>query len=332
LTEPMQNPWDAGTLEWMPNGLYGPRSIPIIVTAYPLWQQPNLVEEVQAGRYYLPNAPTGERETIITSPVEATPQYVQRLAGPGWSPLAAALFTAAFFMLLTVKLYAVALTCGVLAVAFILFWLWGSDAEPVGEVDAGCGLRLPTYVSGPVSHAWWSVVTLMLVAGSLYLAYVFSYLYIWTVSPQQWQQNFPALPAARWHFFSAGMLALAGIFTAAASRILSRSLAAFAVLVLLAIAAMSASLVVEFYAHWTSGLRPDASAYGALTYLASALQLEIVGAIVIIGFYVVARVLAGRLGAVHRVTFDVFMLLTYYAIGQGFLGLLLVHGFPRTVT
>ena len=30
------------------------------------------------------------------------------------------------------------------------------------------------------------MVVLMLVAGSLYLAYVFSYLYLWTVSPQVW--------------------------------------------------------------------------------------------------------------------------------------------------
>ena len=93
----------------------------------------------------------------------------------------------------------------------------------------------------------------------------------------------------------------------------------------------SGSLVIELRAHWITGLRPDASAYGALAYLASTLQLEIVAAVVIIGFYVVARVLAGRLGAVHRVTFDVFILLTYYAIGQGLLGLLLVHGFPRMV-
>ena len=30
-------------------------------------------------------------------------------------------------------------------------------------------------------------------------------------------------------------------------------------------------------------------------------------------------------------TFDTFALLAYYAAGQGLLGLLLVHGFPRAV-
>ena len=55
------------------------------------------------GRYYLPGAPTGRRETIITSAIEASPQYVLRLPGPGWTPFLAAVLTAAFFMLLTVK-------------------------------------------------------------------------------------------------------------------------------------------------------------------------------------------------------------------------------------
>ena len=82
---------------------------------------------------YLPNAPTGARETIITSPIEAAPQYLQRLPGPGWTPFLAAIFTAAFFMLLTVKLVTVALSCGVLAIAFILVWTWGNDPEPLGD-------------------------------------------------------------------------------------------------------------------------------------------------------------------------------------------------------
>ena len=104
LSEPAGNVWKAGTLEWLPNDLYGPRSIPQIESRYPLWQQPDLEREVEAGRFYLPNAPTGVRETIITSPIEAAPQYLQRLPGPGWSPFLAAIFTAAFFMLLTVKM------------------------------------------------------------------------------------------------------------------------------------------------------------------------------------------------------------------------------------
>jgi cytochrome c oxidase subunit I+III len=66
--------------------------------------------------------------------------------------------------------------------------------------------------------------------------------------------------------------------------------------------------------------------------MASALQFEMVAAIVIFGLFVIARCAAGRLDAERRVTYESLALLTYYAVGQGFLGLLLVHGFPRAVS
>ncbi len=332
LSEPAGDPWEAGTLEWLPNGLYGPRSIPHVETTYPLWQQPNLKEDVVAARHYLPNSPTGARETIITSPVEAVPQYLQRLSGPGWSPFAAAVFTAAFFMLLTVKFYTVAVSCGVLAIVFMLVWSWSNDAAPAGDVDIGRGVRVPSYASGPLSHAWWAMVTLMLVAGSLYLSYVFSYLYVWTVAPEPWLTEAPTRPAAIWPAASAAFLVLSAVCMFGANRVLSRSNAAFIALVLASNAALVAALAIEVAAHWIAGLRPDASAYGALSYLASVLQLEIVAAIVILGLYTIARVLAGRLTVKRRVTFEALALLSYYAVGQGLLGLLLVHGFPRAVS
>ena len=332
LTEPAGNVWNAGTLEWLPSDLYGPRSIPHIESRYPLWQQPNLERDVEAARFYLPNAPTGVRETIITSPIEATPQYLQRLPGPGWTPLLAAIFTAAFFMLLTVKLVTIAVACGVLAITFILVWTWGSDPEPLGDVDIGGGIRLPTYVTGPVSHAWWAVVILMLVAGSLYLSFVFSYLYVWTVAPQAWPAGgSQGLPAPALATAAVGLLALGAACTYAAGKMLPQSRTGFVALMLLAVLALPVALALEVAGHWASGLRPDTSGYAALVYLASVLQFQMVAAVVIIGLYTLARLAAGRLHHTRRVTFDTFALLTYYAAGQGLLGLLLVHGFPRAV-
>ncbi|HEX4893018.1 MAG TPA: cytochrome c oxidase subunit I, partial [Hyphomicrobiaceae bacterium] len=122
-----RNPWRAGTLEWLPSGVYGTRSIPRVESREPLWDRPGLAAEVEEGRHYLPNAPTGGRETIVTSAIEAEPQYVLRLPGPGWSPVLAAFFTAACFLLLTVKLVVPAAICGVLAVVATLVWMWGQD-------------------------------------------------------------------------------------------------------------------------------------------------------------------------------------------------------------
>ena len=104
LSDQAGDVWGAGTLEWLDNDAYASRSIPHVLSREPLWDQPGLREDVEAGRYYLPGAPTGRRETIVTSPIEAEPQYLARLPGPGWTPVLAAVFTAAFFLLLTVKL------------------------------------------------------------------------------------------------------------------------------------------------------------------------------------------------------------------------------------
>jgi cytochrome c oxidase subunit I+III len=81
ISEHAGNVWKAGTLEWLPNHVFGPRSIPAVESRYPLWQQPGLERQSEAGDHYLPNAPTGRRETIVTSPIEAMPEYCS--VGPG---------------------------------------------------------------------------------------------------------------------------------------------------------------------------------------------------------------------------------------------------------
>jgi cytochrome c oxidase subunit I+III len=102
-------------------------------------------------------------------------------------------------------------------------------------------------------------------------------------------------------------------------------------LVVLATAAMIAALGLEIAAHWQSGLRPTASSYGAMVYMASFLQLELVLPLLVMTGFVQARWLAGRLDGIRRVTFDNLSLFWHYSVGQGLLGLLLVHGFPRLV-
>jgi cytochrome c oxidase subunit I+III len=325
------NVWNAGTLEWMPNHIFGPRSIPAIESQYPLWQQPRLEHEVEAGLHYLPNAPTGRRETLATSPIGAVPQYVQRVADHGWPPFLAAIFTAAFFMLLTIKWVAVAIACGLLAVAFILIWTWSNDVESVDEVDIGRGAAVPTYMSGPTSHAWWATVILLLVAASLYFAFVFSYLYLWTVAPQFWAPSGAQLAPVTNVAGAAALLLTAAAATFVAARIFATTHTGFCILAAVAAIALLGASGLEIVGHWGTGLRPDASGYAALVYLTSVLQLQMVGAIVIMACVVIARVACGRLTSARRATFEAFALLTYYAAGQGLLGLLIVHGFPRGV-
>jgi cytochrome c oxidase subunit I+III len=327
------NVWGAGTLEWLPNDTYAARSIPIVTSREPLWDQPRLAEDVREGRYYLPGAPTGRRETVITSPIEGAPQYLMRMPGAGWAPVFAAVFTAAFFLLLTIKLVVAALVCGAIAIAMVVVWMWPSDPEPTQPAAIGGGVTLPTYMSGSTSHSWWAMVVLILVAGSLYLSYVFSYLYLWTVSPQAWPApGGTGLPEWPWPLASAGLLVVSSAAVWCAGRLLGRDAlrrTASGLLVALAAVALCVALATELAGHWQAGVRPQVSSYSAMVYMAGFLQFELVAALVVMALFVLARLAAGRLDGVWRVTFDNTALLWYYTAAQGLVGLLLVHGFPR---
>ncbi len=329
------NVWRAGTLEWLPNEVYGTRSIPVVSSREPLWDDANLAEDVRAGRYFLPGASTGGRETLITSPIHADPQYLLQIPGPSWRSLLAAAFTAAFFLLLTVKLVVPAVACGVLAVAMIIAWLWQTDpGANHPPVDIGDDLVLPVYVTGPASHSWWAMVALLLVAASLFIALFFSYLYNWTVSPQVWPAaTGQRLPVASWPAASATAFMVGSVAMAFSGQMLARAREYGDWPVRLGIAcaclALAAGALIELQGHWQTGLRPAMNSYGALVYAVIAVQCQLVAVAVFMGLYTIARSAAGMLTPVRRATFDNTLLFCHYTVGQGLLGLLIVHGFPR---
>ncbi|VUD41290.1 Cytochrome c oxidase subunit 1 [Thalassocella blandensis] len=328
-----RNPWNAGTLEWLPNDVYCTRSIPIVKSREPLWDQPGLAEEVESGQHYLPNAPTGGRETLITSPIEARPQYVVQMPGPSWTHVLAAVFTAACFLLLTVKLVVPALICAVGAILSCLVWVWELDKGPgKGPVDIGGGIKLPVYVYGSVGHGWWAMIILMLVAGSLFLSYIFSYLYIWTVSPNFWPSDIDALPELSWPVASACAFLLSGFAFMWSKKSLaepgSKNLATPCAL-LIAMLACVAGVSIEVYGQTLQNLDPTESTYAALVYMASILNSQLIFAIVIMGSFVIARHFTGKLDGSRYASLENTILLAYYTIAQAIISLLLVHGFPR---
>ena len=333
LSDSAGDVWNAGTLEWLNNDNYAARSVPLITDRFPLWADTSLKKSIDEGRWYLPGTVTGWRETIVTSPVEATPQYLLRVPGPAWMPLLAALFTAAFFLILTAKLVTLAIVCGVLSIAFILIWMWPSDPPTAGNADIGGGILLPTYAAGPLSHSWWAMVVLLLVAASLYLAFVFSYLYIWTVSPQTWPSAQAALPPLVYPAASFLLLAISSGTLVVAGRVLANThnkwLLVF--LVVAAFAALVAAFAVDALGHWSSGLRPNQSGYGALVSMSLFLQLELIAPLLVMGGFLIARQLTGRLNSARRVVFDNTALLWHYTAVQSAFGLVLVHGFPRAL-
>jgi cytochrome c oxidase subunit I+III len=186
-------------------------------------------------------------------------------------------------------------------------------------VDIGAGIRVPVYATGPSSHSWWATVILMLVAGTIFACLLFSYLYLWTVSPQVWPS---VLPPMEYPFAAGVLLVLSSAAVAYANK---RIYAGFAA----AIALLGAAFAVELYAH--RALDPAASSYGALVYAFIALQGFYVVAMAVMALYTLARRTAGLLDRERRATLDCTILLWHYTVAQGVGGLIVVHGFPRVV-
>jgi len=325
-----QNPWRAGTLDWVPNGNYATRSIPQISSLYPLWDNPQLPREIEAGGHFLPGAPTNRRETIVTSPIDAKPQYLMPMPGPHWGPFLAGLLTAAHFLLLTVQLYWLALVPGVLAIASVIWWVWSLDkgADHPSQ-DIGGGIRVPVYVQGPQNHAWWAVVVLLLVDGTAFACLLFTYLFLWTVSPDVW----PAaadLPSLWWLAAGLALWTLGAAAMLWASRSLTRNRHwGMRIALVLGWLLLLAGVVTDAVAQIQTGLKAVESGYAASVYVLVAWQGFHVAVLLIMTGYVLARSFCGLLAAQRRVTFDNTMLMWLYTCAQGVVALLLVHLFPR---
>ena len=173
------DPWRSPTLEWLPSELYGTRSIPHVEHHEPLWHRPELHREVEAGAHWLPGTITGGRETLLTSPVQAHPLRVVTLANDSLWPVLAAVGTAAFFLLMTVKQWPGTVAGGVLAVVSIWAWLWQTDrAPPFEEAEAADGVLLPLGASGRQAPSYWGVVTLIVVEATIFASMAFAHLHV----------------------------------------------------------------------------------------------------------------------------------------------------------
>jgi len=322
------NAFHGGTLEWLSAGNHGLRSIPVVSHLEPLWADPQLAADVEAGRYFLPGTATGARETLITSPTRAEPQYVQIMPGPTWFPLLAALFTAGAFLLLTVKALGLSAVCAVLSVVFLMRWVWNNDRHLAQtSVDAGGGIRLPTYVAGPQAHGWWGAVLLCVTLGMIFLMAVFGYLYLHGAHPDWWRVAAPRATL---------MPGLALLGVAAASAWAARPLmasfkrgsGASAAAMALSALCLAAALAVDVHDWWQAGLRGDASGQGASVYAMLAWHGSVVVAVVLSAFYYALRWMRGLAPGPANKTLEALRILFLYAAAEGTVGLLLPRVLP----
>jgi cytochrome c oxidase subunit I+III len=330
-SEDAGNVYGGGTLEWLPTGMYSTRSIPLVRSRQPLWDDPDICDDVAQGRYFLPNSTTGLRETLITSPINAEPQYLQLMPGPSPWPIGAAVFTAAFFLALTVQAYAFSAFSGVVAVACVLRWLWETD-RPIQQdkAEIGGGIVVPIAITGPSSHGWWAHNTLLVVMGMIVFMAIFSYLYLYGINPDVWIAP-PAL------LQTAGIAALS-IFAFASAWLSRRILAAkkkgtFPGQGPWLMAAIGAGLLgAAIWWDWTgwsaAGLAPDASGQGATVFALLSFQACTVAIAMIMALYLGYRSGKGLITAPANVTLDTVVRFIGFAAIRGLALSLVVRLFP----
>jgi cytochrome c oxidase subunit I+III len=310
---------------------WGIRSIPEIDARYPIWDQPDFVQDIDEGRFYLPDAEEGRRETVITSPVDARPVQCLRVPGPTWLSFWAALFTGGFFILSTYHLWWPAALSGVVAVGFILVWLWtGTSVVPEKwEKDVGLGLTLPLYASGSSSVGWWAMFITMLGDMTAYAGIVFGYFFYWTV-----REDFPPEaslgPGWAWPVAGGGALLTAWVLTLMARRwnALDRSGAVLAAL--LAAAGLSVGGAGALLAGpLLSDMDPSQHVYPAIVWLLviwTAVH-AVVG--VVMQLYCVARRVAGRLTPRYDIDIRNVALYWHFVAVTVVVCVAVIAGFPK---
>jgi cytochrome c oxidase subunit I+III len=331
-----RNPWQAGTLEWlqeMPGRPWGMRSIPEIDSRYPLWDQPDFVRDVDEGRFYLPDAEEGKRETIITSVIDATPQQVMRLPGPSFLPLIAAVTTGGFFVFGTYHLWWLALASLAAAIGVICYWLWTGTAiiPEKEEKSIGLGKSLPIYVSGSASVGWWAVFITMLASQAAFWCLIFAYFFYWSLRP-----DFPPAgsegPGVIWPALGGGLLLTAWTLTLAArSRNRADSPVSFYLALGLAIVLAAAGTAALLAGPWLTGLTPTRHVYDATVWLLVLWSALHVFTGVIMQAYCLARRAAGRMTATHDVDMEDTVLFWHFVTFTVVVTVAVIAGFPLVV-
>jgi len=328
-----RNPWGAGTLEWlaeMPDKPWGVRSIPEIDARYPLWDQPNFMRDVDEGRFYLPDAEELQRETLVTTAIDAQPIQCLRIPGPTFLTFVAAMFTGGVFIFSTYHWWTLAAISGGFALITILIWLWtGTAWVPEKEAkDVGLGLTLPIYASGPASVGWWAMLITMLGDMTAFVALVFGYFFYWTVN-----EDFPpetsSGPGVLWPIVS-GVLLLGAWGLTVFARRWNRGdhRARFYIGLLSAVALALAGAGALMAGPWTSGLDPTSHVYPATVWVLVLWTAVHVIAGVIMQLYCLTRRLAGRMTARYEIDITNVALYWHFIAITVAITIAVIAGFP----
>ncbi|TJV24482.1 MAG: cytochrome c oxidase subunit I [Mesorhizobium sp.] len=329
-----QNPWKAGTLEWLnePEENWGVRSIPIIESRYPLWDQADLMQKVNEGAYYLRSAKENRRETLITSVLDAHPLQCQRVATSTTITIISAALLGGVFVALTFELWILALLSGIGTLSAVLWWLWtGTGETPEKKTkDVGLGLRLPLYASGPDSVGWWAMFITMVGDGTAFASLIFGYFFYWTIHPD-FTLGQPG-PGMRWpmialSLFVAVWVAMLGARRLNASGWIDGARVALVAAFLLTLAASAAG----FAGPWQHDMQPTAHVYPAIVWILVIWALAHAAVGSVMQLYCLARSLAGRLTREHDMELHNVALYWHFMAITAVITFAVIGLFPETM-
>jgi cytochrome c oxidase subunit I+III len=329
-----RNPWNAGTIEWlveMPSPPWGVRSIPEIDSRYPLWDQTDFMRHVDEGRFYLPDAEEGRRETLVTTAVDAVPVQCLRLGGNTFLTLFAAIFVGGVFIFSTFHWWWLALISAVLALATILIWLWTGTADipEKPRKDVGLGLTLPIYASGPASVGWWGMLITMLGVVTAFISIVFGYFFYWTARTDFPPATANVRPGIWWPSIALVLLLTAWLLTILARRCNRSDAAAwFYSAITAAIVLTVAGGAALVAGPWLTRVDPVEHVYGAVVWVLVIWTAAHGGVGVIMQLYCAARRAAGRMTAQHDQDIVNVTLYWHFVAFTVFVTVLLIAGFP----
>ena len=297
-----RNPWNAGTLEWLEDPRaddhWGVRCVPLISSRYPLWDQPDFVKKVDEGRFFLPDAEEGRRETIVTTVLDARPLSVIRLGTPSFKPMLTAIALGGVFIFTTYHLYWAALACAFATLAMVLWWLWTGTAEiPEKETKPiGHGMELPLYISGSSSPGWWAMFITMMADATAFSGLVFGYYFFWTRHADFPPEGMDAAPGMMWPMIAMAVGLASWAATIGAREVHARGGVGVARLLLGAgIVLSGAGICSGLAGPWLSGMDPEAHVYPAIVWTLAIWTAAHSGVAIIMQGYVLARSLAGKM-------------------------------------
>lgn len=216
--EAPKNPWGSGSLEWsntadMPNYVY--LQPPVVYSREPLWEKTPESEkdaELEKLSKAMISTPAEWRAALITDVISGRPQAIQRVAGPTYIPIIAAIFLFITSIATLGQSYIAALVTLALFLITVLYWVWPQDEGlrkfRVSDVPQRTGLSVePT---GTASSGWWAMASVLAVLTTIFGLLFYSYFYIRLYSPA-WPQGEIAKPETLYSAIAYGILLLSAV-------------------------------------------------------------------------------------------------------------------------